>query len=347
MNNSLVHTTNKASAVLYIYDALNAGVLLTKEGLQEKFQTSGKTIGRYMKEVNKHLSEKYSGKEVVYEANLGGYKICQKCPQDTVLDQKDVLVLSKILLESRGLNYNETQMIIEKLTNHCAKNEKCFIKRMIGNEMENYIPPKHEKSLIEQIWQIHHAIKEQKKLEISYHRVGADGLVEKGTKKWIVYPQAVLFCEYYFYLCADIEGKDYDYPTIFRIDRIESYQTLGEHFRVNYTQRFKEGEFRKLTQFMFTGQLQTVTFKFFGRSLEAVLDRLPTAEISEALEDSFIVKARVFGQGIIMWILGQGDNVEVLEPISMRNEVKEKIERMMKVYIRNKQDSSQRKDLGG
>jgi predicted DNA-binding transcriptional regulator YafY len=332
MGKNLVHPTNKASAILYIYDSLSAGILLTKEELLEKFNISSKTVGRYIKEVNMHLSEEHSGKEVIYDTVVGGYKLCQKSQQETVLQQKDILVLSKILLESRGLNYDETQILIEKLINHCNKKEQSFIKRMIGNEMENYIAPKHEKSLIEQIWQIHNAIKEQKKLKISYHRIGKDGLLEMTAKERIVFPQAVLFNEYYFYLCADIEGKEYDYPTIFRMDRIESYQLLEEHFRINYAQRFKEGEFRKITQFMYTGELQNITFKFYGRSLEAVLDRLPTAEVVKSLEDVFVIRARVFGQGIMMWLLSQGDNVEVIEPISMRNNMKEKLEGMLKRY---------------
>ena len=40
------------------------------------------------------------------------------------------------------------------------------------------------------------------------------------------------------------------FPTIYRIDRIESYKVLPEKFRIPYTDRFEEGEFRKRIQFM-------------------------------------------------------------------------------------------------
>lgn len=332
MNKNSGHPMNKAMSILYIYDELNTGVCLTRKTLQEKFQISEKTVGRYINDVNRYLQEERSGKEVIFESERGEYKLCQKYDDTMVLQQKDILVLTKILLESRGLNYEETHMLIKKLMHHCDKENKSFIMRMIGNEMGNYTAPKHEKKLIEQIWDIHTAIKEQQKLEILYHRIGDDGIIENQVKKRIVYPQAVLFCEYYFYLCADIEGKEYDYPTIFRIDRIEDYQILKEHFRINYSQRFQEGEFRKLTQFMYTGELQTVKFKFFGRSLEAVLDRLPTAMVVQTDDDSFIIKARVFGQGILMWLLSQGENVEVLEPIDVRDKMEKIIQNMLKLY---------------
>lgn len=67
MGKNLVHPTNKASAILYIYDALSTGVLLTEEELLEKFHVSSKTVGRYIKEVNVHLSEEDIRKGVIYD----------------------------------------------------------------------------------------------------------------------------------------------------------------------------------------------------------------------------------------------------------------------------------------
>ena len=46
-----------------------------------------------------------------------------------------------------------------------------------------------------------------------------------------------------------------------------------------YKDRFKEGEFLNKIQYMYTGELVKIQFKFRGRSLEAILDRLPTANV--------------------------------------------------------------------
>ena len=79
------------------------------------------------------------------------------------------------------------------------------------------------------------------------------------------------FSEYYFYLAAFIEGIDKDKhfknpqdnsPTIYRIDRIQSYKTLDRHFAQRYTNRFQEGEMRKRIQFMYGGELQTIKFEY-------------------------------------------------------------------------------------
>ena len=56
-------------------------------------------------------------------------------------------------------------------------------------------------------------------------------------------------------------------------------EILNEHFLVPYADRFQEGEFRKRIQFMFGGELRTIKFLYKGLSIEAVLDRFPTAEV--------------------------------------------------------------------
>ena len=131
-----------------------------------------------------------------------------------------------------------------------------------------------------------------------------------------------MFSEFYFYLLAiivddethePINTIDDLYPTIYRIDRIHDFKILRENFRVAYADRFQEGEFRKRVQFMFGGTLQTVKFIYKGRSIESVLDRLPTAKVKENPDGTHTVTAEVFGHGIEMWLRSQGDVVELIE----------------------------------
>jgi hypothetical protein len=72
---------------------------------------------------------------------------------------------------------------------------------------------------------------------------------------------------------------------------------------------------------MYPGELRRVTFKFKGDSIEAVLDRLPTAEILEQLEDgTYTVTAEVYGKGIDMWLRSQGDFVRDVRSRAMNRE---------------------------
>ena len=100
--------------------------------------------------------------------------------------------------------------------------------------------------------------------------------------------------------------------------RIKSFHVLDKHFSVPYRDRFEEGEFRKRVQFMFGGRLQRITFEYTGLSVEAVLDRLPTAEILQKQVDesgekaTYLIRAEVFGDGIDMWLRSQGDALRVI-----------------------------------
>ena len=171
------------------------------------------------------------------------------------------------------------------------------------------------------MWEIGQAINSNNYIEIDYQ--GIQGTSKKTRK---LKPVAIMFDEMYFYMAAFIDDDkirenfnviEDSFPTIYRIDRIQRLETLGEKFNIPYKDRFEEGEFRKRIQFMFGGKLRRVKFKYSGYSIEAVLDKLPTAEIiaEEPHEDgkrtTYTVTAEVFGDGIDMWFRSQGEHIEI------------------------------------
>ena len=111
--------------------------------------------------------------------------------------------------------------------------------------------------------------------------------------------------------------KDFDvlsdsFPTIYRIYRIRSLNVLEKRFYIPYGSRFEEGEFRKRIQFMYGGKLKKVKFRYTGTVIDAILDRLPTAQILDEEDGAYIVSAEVFGSGIDMWLRSQGSYVELI-----------------------------------
>ena len=61
---------------------------------------------------------------------------------------------------------------------------------------------------------------------------------------------------------------------------------------------------------MYGGKLQKIRFRYTGPSLEAVLDRLPTAKVLAEDDDGWDVEAEVFGSGVEMWMRSQGEYIE-------------------------------------
>ena len=319
---------NKTYRILKIYEKLSAGDGIVRKEMADYFDVSKKTIKRDIKEINRYFQETYNN----YHKDCISYDYQDKAyflnhDQNLNLTQKEILAIVKVLLESRAFCKEEAEQIINKLIKRVPFNLQNNIKEIIANELYHYSEVKHQTKLLDLIWKISLAVKENKVIEIKYNSLSKDNLVERKIE-----PQGLMFSEYYFYLVAHHYKQKDDFKIIYRLDRIEEIQVSTEHYKVNYTDRFQEGEFRKRVQFMYPGKLMTIKFKFWGDSIEAVLDRLPTAQIVNKENGKYIVKGEVFGTGIKMWLLSQGDKLEVLKPENFKNEIKKTIENMMKNY---------------
>ena len=84
---------------------------------------------------------------------------------------------------------------------------------------------------------------------------------------------------------------------------------------------------------MWSEKLRTIRFEFSGPSVQAVLDKLPTAKIIERLGGNrFLIEAEVYGDGIKMWLLSQGTWVKVISPTEFVDEIKMEVEAIAKYY---------------
>ena len=84
---------------------------------------------------------------------------------------------------------------------------------------------------------------------------------------------------------------------------------------------------------MWPGKLRTIRFEFSGPSVQAVLDKLPTAKIIEKNSvGKYLIEAEVYGDGIKMWLLSQGSWVKVLAPEEFAEAIKNEVEKTRKMY---------------
>ena len=302
----------KSERLLQIYSRLVNGETLEKKELAQHFHVTERSIQRDIEALRCFFVEQGLLQDVVYDKRVRGYRM--ENPALRTLENSEILAVCKILLESRSMRKDEMFPILDKLIACCVpeKNKKA-VQELLANEKHHYIEPHHRQHVLNGLWELGQAIQNHQMVEIEYERLKEPRLVKRKVK-----PVGIMFSEYYFYLTAFLEDKSTFenpedlFPTIYRIDRIKSSRVLDEHFSVPYKDRFQEGEFRKRVQFMYGGKLERIKFKYTGPSIEAVLDRLPTAEIVEQGEDGWIIEAEVFGKGIDMWLRSQGENIKVI-----------------------------------
>ncbi|MCM1251678.1 MAG: WYL domain-containing protein [Clostridium sp.] len=332
--------SSKNIRTLDIYVRLCEGKTINKSEEAKKHGVDERSIQRDIDDIRIFLAERSvtdaaDTRAITYDRNKKGFVMTGS--ENAFMDNSEILAVSKILLESRAFTRKEITTILDKLLLGCApKGSMKLAAELIANERYHYVELHHKSHIKDKLWELGSEIKQCNLLEIVYYRQ-----VDSGNPvKRCIQPVALLFSEYYFYLNAYIVEKNeqgeyvrqYDYPAVFRIDRIKSYKELGEKFQIPYANRFEEGEFRKRIQFMYAGELVRLQFRYSGKSVEAILDRLPTAKIISTDKDNSIIEAEVYGKGILMWLLSQGAMVEVLKPESFRAEMKETLLQMIKKY---------------
>ena len=332
---------SKNTRTLDMYARLCEGKVLNKAEEAERFGVDERSIQRDIDDIRAFLDERAvvnssDTRVIEYDRRKKGFTMVGA--EGSMMSNSEILAVSKILLESRAFNKKELGVILDKLISGCVpqKNMK-LVSDLLANERFHYVELKHNLPSPDMIWALGEAVKSCTVVELSYRR-HMDGVQ---TIKRCVEPVAITFSDYYFYLIGYItridengepEAPRKSHPAVYRIDRIDDYKILDKKFRIPYRNQFEDGEFRKRVQFMFPGELTRVTFRYRGPSPEAILDRLPTAEIKERKDDTCIIEAEVFGTGILMWLLSQGPNVELLKPESLRTEMKQRITEMMENY---------------
>ena len=310
----MLPTNIKSSRLLSIYSDLVSGKVLTKAELAQRFHVTERSIQRDIESLRLFLAEQMSAQDIIYDRTLKGYRLTRNTP--STLTNSEILAVCKILLESRSMVREEMEPILDKLLDSCVpEGNKKMVQELLLNEKHLYVEPHHGRAILPGLWELGEAVQKHKVVEIQYRKLKGQETVTRTIE-----PAGIMFSEYYFYLVGFIrdidrkqafENPDDLFPTIYRIDRILSFRETGETFHPSYASRFQEGEFRKRVQFMYGGKLEKIKFRYTGPSIEAVLDRLPTAQILEEDETGWLVEAEVFGKGIEMWLRSQGEYIKL------------------------------------
>lgn len=307
--------------LLAMYAQLAEGKPLYKAREAVKYNCSLRSIQRDIEDLRSFFADRSETtgvvQELIYDRKLNAYRLVP--PLRNLLTNEETFAVLKVLLESRSLTKAELFPILEKLISCCVPpDNRRQVTDLIANEKYHYVEPRHKKEILEKMWNLSAAIREHKEIKITYMRQSGDDVSR------VLKPVGIMFSEFYFYLVGFIDKENQleqikfevendPFPTIYRIDRIKEYVVTDTHFNVPYQNRFEEGEFRKRVQFMYGGKLQKIKFWYKGPSVEAVLDRLPTAKILQHNGNGYLISAEVFGKGIDMWLRSQGDMVELIK----------------------------------
>ena len=314
--------TQGKERILTIFLRLHAGKRLSKAQLKEEFGVDPKSIQRDIGFLKRLLEEKPNlGLEILFDTSDNTYRLIGK----TTFNKKDILVISKILLENRALNKSELNSLLEGLLDLLSIEEKKEVEAIISSERFNYKSLTNDKDRIDIIWVLSEAIRREQMLEIEYKAPLKD------VKSHIVFPVSLYYDAHYFYLVAyHLKHENY---TTFRIDRIENLsESHAKKPGISYGRKYRDGDVRNQKVDAFEGRNIKVRLRYTGIP-EIVLDQFPNHEILSEEKGNMIIQIETQDTpGLKRWILGQVEEIIILSPHSLIEEIKESLEKTLKNY---------------
>lgn len=319
-------TGTKKNRMLEIFFRAMKGENISVKSMADEYGVSCKSISRDLGEIKNFLCENREltgNTELKYAANSKTYYL----EFDNFLLSKELISIIKMMIGCRAFSKMEILEIISKLKNFTSFHDRSMHEKIIMKEMYHYNEVKHDcESVIDTLWQLTRCIYEKIEITVSYYKMNRQ-MVERR-----LIPAAITFSDYYFYLIAYRCDEDDWKPLYYRVDRIVNVVEHRKHFEMDREHDFDEGELRSKIQFMLPGEYRKIRFAYTGNSVQAILDKIPTAKIVDKIEGGAVIEAEVFGAGVNMFLLSQGKTVKALYPESFVNEMKEEIEKMFSLY---------------
>lgn len=317
---------NKKNRMLEIFLRTILGEEINVRELADDYGVSTKSITRDISEIRNFLYDKRELSNFT-DLKYSGSSKTHSIEFDNILLSKELIAIIKAMIGCRAFSKEELQTIINKLKTFTSRHDATMLDQIIGKEMLHYSPVGSDcESVIDQLWKLTRCIHERKEISVSYYKVNRKLVTRR------IMPVAITFSDYYFYLIAYRCDKDDWKPLYYRIGRIENIVEHRKHFTLAPEHDFDVGELRKKIQFMFPGEFRKIKFSYTGPSVQAILDRLPTAKVVEEKDGTYIIEAEIYGTGINMFLLSQGRSVKVLGPDDFVEEMKQEIAEMKTMY---------------
>ena len=314
---------NDQERLLTIFLRLQSGAHLAKAQLADEFGISEKTIQRDFSLLSGFLdTQPMVAAELAYDAKHHTRYLKGK----SLFNKKDILVISKILLENRSLNKEENKSLLDSLLALISKDEQKEVSSIIASELLNYAPLSDTQNRIDKVWEWSEMIRKELVLDIDYQSP------YNTEKKHTIFPVSLYYDTHYFYIVA--YNLLFDSYMTLKLDRILSWkESKKEKPSRSYGRKFRDGEIRNKRVDPFIGKELNIRVLFVNDPA-IVVDQFPLATIIEKTSTGNIIEfVSQDTPGLKRWLLSQADALTVLSPQSLIDDVKTLIKRMQENYI--------------
>ncbi|WP_061995743.1 WYL domain-containing protein [Clostridium sp. ATCC 25772] len=289
--------------------------------LEKYYNMSKITRNTIFKDIETLISLNYDIQKTNGRHNTALYRLCRR-----EFDFSEIRLLVDSMSANKFLTLRQKSNIISKFGNIISERDVKKLKSIVkSNECVS-----DKVNIIENLNLLHDSINESKKITFRYGKYNENkkfvlkDKIYKGIPKEIYYDQD----RYYLIALEDNVKKHY------RVDRICNIELKECH---SNNEKIPMEMYSILNFDMFTCEnIDTIKLRVDKSLLNSVVEKFGIkSSIRKDLEyeNKFILVRKVgINKGLLRWILKQGKDIEVLEPIYLREKIIKELEEINNLY---------------
>ncbi len=234
-------------------------------------------------------------------------------------DDCELRLIIDILLFSNYIPKKQCNELIQKVSTLSSRYFKSKLNYI--SSIKSFRP--QNKQLFYTIEILDQAISEKRQVEFTYNSYGTDKKLHSIKEEpYIVYPYQMAINNGFFYLICNY--NKYDRLSHFRIDRITNIKIANKCYKNSSEFTYLDLQTYMAEHiYMCSGNSTTVTFRVVKSMIGDVLDWFCDCEFIKENSKYCYVKVNVNINAMVYWSLQYGAYVEVLEPLSIREKIKD------------------------
>jgi predicted DNA-binding transcriptional regulator YafY len=242
-----------------------------------------------------------------YEENTKGYYLRQR-----EFEISETRMLIDAICSLPYISNDQTKKLIEKIQKTQSVHQRKQYRYLEQNKSD--IKTKNKEVFLN-IELLEEAISKKIKIKFNYLKYELDKeLHNRKEEKYIINPYDMVCTNEHYYLVCRKDGINKD--ALYRIDLIRDIELMDE-----VVEGRKELRAEKTT-YAFTGKTENIKSRCKNIVVGNVIDKFGNQiTISPEDEEHFIASFNAIPEGIKFWCLQYLQNVEVLEPTTLRQEV--------------------------
>lgn len=269
-----------------------------------------------------------------FQGNKSGYYL-----KDRDFEEWELKVLIDAVVEMKFLNPKDIQILINKIKKLAGNSgRKVLASSTLSNSLlENKKEKFYVKNNIDIVMR---AINRKRKLSFQYTYINEkmERKLRYDGKIYIVNPYALVMQRNQYYLICNYEK--YDELSYYRLDRIKSAEILEDKPIKKLEEIIGDDIERALNDFVnksiyqFSGETIRLKLKIKSWLIEEIIDYFDYGLRVYDYDDEYMkVEIKVCeSNGLYYWLMQHEPNIEVIEPQSVRNEIKCRLLEAIKIY---------------